>query len=222
MVHRLSDLGAVCTHAAQGASREGFDAEWRGVDLLTVEGDMVNRCELFDEGDLDAALAKFDQLSLPARRPNAAARVYERILAHFAARDRAAITQILAEDVSTEDRRRVVNAGLRNGRDAVIAEIAAIAEVGTANLASEIIATRGERLVLTRGRAWAGAQRPDAFRADLLDVVEIDADEQVVARVIFDPDDFDAAIEELDARYLTGEGAVMRARGPLLQGPMPP
>ena len=49
VVHRLSDLGAVCTHAGHGISHEGFDAEWRGVDLLTVEGDMVNRCEVFDE-----------------------------------------------------------------------------------------------------------------------------------------------------------------------------
>ena len=30
--------------------------------LLTVEGDLINRCELFDETDLDAALARFDEL----------------------------------------------------------------------------------------------------------------------------------------------------------------
>ena len=62
-MHRLSDLGAVVTHAAHGTSQEGFDAEWRGVDILTVDGDMVNRCEVFDEADLDAALAKFEELS---------------------------------------------------------------------------------------------------------------------------------------------------------------
>ena len=28
-VHRLSDLGAVLTHAVNGTSPEGFDAEWR-------------------------------------------------------------------------------------------------------------------------------------------------------------------------------------------------
>ncbi len=62
-VHRLSDLGAVVTHAAHGTSQEGFDAEWRVIDLVTVEGDLVNRCEMFDEADLDAALARFDELS---------------------------------------------------------------------------------------------------------------------------------------------------------------
>ena len=62
-VHRLNDLGAVCHPCGAWVSHEGFDAEWREVNILTVEGDMVNRCEIFDEADLDAALAKFDELS---------------------------------------------------------------------------------------------------------------------------------------------------------------
>ena len=32
-VHRLSDLGAVVTHAAQGTSQQGFDAEWREISI---------------------------------------------------------------------------------------------------------------------------------------------------------------------------------------------
>ena len=61
-VHRLSDLGAVVTHAAHGTSHQGLNAEWRGVHLLTLDAGMVNRCEMFDEADLDAALARFDEL----------------------------------------------------------------------------------------------------------------------------------------------------------------
>ena len=38
-------------------------------------------------------------------------------------------------------------------------------------------------------------------------VVEIDADERMAAVVVFDVDDFDAAIAELDARYVAGEAA---------------
>ena len=41
----------------------------------------------------------------------------------------------------------------------------------------------------------------------MIDIVEIDADERIAARVVFDPDDIDAAFEELDARYLAGEAA---------------
>ena len=61
-VHRLSNLGAIVTQATQGTSPDGFDAEWLEVNLLTVEDDLINRCEVFDEADLDAALARFDQL----------------------------------------------------------------------------------------------------------------------------------------------------------------
>ena len=67
-VHRLSKIGAVVSHLARGISQEGFDAEWRDVNVLAVEGDMLTRSELFDESDLDAAIARFDELSRPATR----------------------------------------------------------------------------------------------------------------------------------------------------------
>ena len=55
-VHRLNDLGAVVTHAAHATSQEGPDVEWHEISLLTVNGGVVDRCEIFDEADLDAAL----------------------------------------------------------------------------------------------------------------------------------------------------------------------
>ena len=62
IAHRVNDLGAVFTWAGHGTSHEGFEAEWRGVTLMTVDGEMVSRMEVFDEGDLDAALARFEEL----------------------------------------------------------------------------------------------------------------------------------------------------------------
>ena len=41
----------------------------------------------------------------------------------------------------------------------------------------------------------------------MLGIIEIDADMRIAATVVFDPDDIDAAFEELDARYLAGEAA---------------
>ena len=64
-VHRLSELGAVVTQALKATSPEGFDADWRMIEIFTVEGDLLSRCEMFDEADLDAALARFDELSPP-------------------------------------------------------------------------------------------------------------------------------------------------------------
>ena len=63
VAHRVNDLGAVFTWAGHGTSHEGFEAEWRGVTLMTVDGEMVSRMEVFDEEDLDAALASFEQLN---------------------------------------------------------------------------------------------------------------------------------------------------------------
>ena len=63
-----------------GTSHEGFDAEWRGVEIMTVDGDLVNRSEVFDEDDLEAALARFEELSQPAPRlENAASQASERL-----------------------------------------------------------------------------------------------------------------------------------------------
>ncbi len=60
-------------------NEKGFDAEWRGIHVLTVDGDLLSRFEVFDEADLDAAIARFDQLSRPAPRlENTASRVDER------------------------------------------------------------------------------------------------------------------------------------------------
>ena len=103
-----------------------------GINVLTVEGDLINRCELFDEADLDAALARFEELHPQQRRlENAASQVTERFRACFAARDWNAMAEMLADNLFTDDRRRVVGAGVRHGRDAHIADLRAIADLGT-------------------------------------------------------------------------------------------
>ena len=81
------------------------------------------------------------------------------------------------------------------------------ADVGVTNVTSTVIATRGERLALSRARFSGRDQRPEAFQTEVLGIVEINADDRIAARVVFDPDDIDAAFAELDARYLAGEAA---------------
>ena len=123
-VHRLSDLGAVITQAIHGTSQEGFDAEWQNIGIFTFEGDLANRCEIFDETDMDAALARFDELHpRPRQLGNAASRVEQRFTTYFATRNWAAIAGLIATDFSTDDRRRAINAGVRHGRDAEIARL---------------------------------------------------------------------------------------------------
>ena len=112
-VHRLSNCGALVTHVARGTSQAGFDAEWRDIHLLDGRRQTLSRSELFDEADLDTALARFDELSRPvpepwvtpqAKRPHASAE-------QFAAQDWNAMTELLADDYVNDDRRRVETPG---------------------------------------------------------------------------------------------------------------
>jgi hypothetical protein len=66
-VHQLTNAGMVGTVVARGTSEEDFNAEWREIALLAFNGDLLSRCELFDETDLDAALARFEELERSAQ-----------------------------------------------------------------------------------------------------------------------------------------------------------
>ena len=93
-MHRLSGFGAVATYQANGASPEGFDGEWRIILLLTVQGDRIDRCEVFDESDLATALARFDELHpQPPRLENAASQLVQRFRTYFAARNWTAVAE---------------------------------------------------------------------------------------------------------------------------------
>ena len=101
----------------------------------------------------------------------------------------------------------MVNAGVRRDRDAEIKDFRSAADLGVTHATSNTIATRGERLALTRSRYSHSDEDSEAFSAELLGIVEINADDRIEAWVVFDLDDFDAAIAELDSRYLAGEAA---------------
>ncbi|MEB3020790.1 BTAD domain-containing putative transcriptional regulator [Mycolicibacter sp. MYC098] len=207
-VHRLNDLGAVYTYMAQEISQDGFHSEWRAVGVITFEGDLVNRCEIYNEADLDAAIARFEELGRPALRPeNTASRVGARFEASFAARHWNTVAGLMADDVTTDDRRPLVGVGVRCGRDTVLADWQATAQIGVQTITATVIAIRGERLVLHRYRFCGHDQQPEAFRTDVLGVLEIDSNQRITSGVMFDLGDLDAALEELDARYLAGEAA---------------
>ncbi len=230
-VHRLTDVGAVMTCVAHGTSQQGFDAEEPGIAMLTVQGGLINRFEYFDDADLDTALARFDELSRPAPRlENAASRMYQRYIAFWAAHDWDALAELLADEIIHEDRRRVVNGGVQRGRDLVISNMRAITDVGVRNIEFSVIATRGDRLAIGRSRVSGSGQWPEAFGTELLNIVEVDADNRIWAGVAFDLDDIDAAFEELDARYLAGGAAthahtwmlVMQAYAAMNRRELPP
>jgi class 3 adenylate cyclase len=206
-VHRLNDRGAVVTHALQGTSQEGFEAEWREIHLMTLDGELFNRSEMFDEDDLDAALARFEHLSRGAQLSNTASRMYERFQKRLAEGDLDAMASMLSDDICSEDRRHIVSAGIRHGRDAALDDARVIAGLGVGNTATTVLATRGERLALRHTQYTVGHEQAGAYHINLLEVVVVNIDERISAAVTFDPDDLDSAFAELDARYLAGEAA---------------
>ena len=190
-------------------ARSARDSRWRP----------LNRCEIFDETDLDAALARFDELQPQAPRlENAASRVEQGSWRDFAARNR---RDSLRSSPMKFHRRSPSDSGgrSRDGRDAVIAEMPAMADGRRHEHNVAIVATRGERLALTRIATPRPRPRAERFHVEVLDVVEIDAEERVVAHVEFDPNDLGAAFEELDGRYLAGEAADRANNGRPLRGP---
>ena len=171
---------------------------------------MLVHCEFFDEVDLDAAIARFDELDRrPPRLANAATEAVERIWALFTVRDWRAIAKLVAEDVMVEDRRRVGNDGTRQGRDAGIEELRTASEIGSTITVERVVATRGDHLAVVQVRA--AVRDPEATQHDAFNVVQIDTDGRLSHVVVFDFEDFNAAIAELDARYAGDEAAALLA-----------
>ena len=117
-----------------------------------------------------------------------------------------ALSEILADDIAIDDRRRVVNAGIMHGRDADIADMRGVIDVGITNISSTLIATRGDRLDLCR-TCISGQDRPEAFQIEFFTSSRSTPTSGSWHGSLFDLDDVDAAFEELDARYLAGEAA---------------
>jgi hypothetical protein len=173
---------------------------------LTVEGDLISRAEMFDEADLHAALARFDEISRPPRLENAATRTWARVADRYNRRDLDGFLAHHTVDGRYDDRRK----GLRDeGLVGRTHTRALLFEAPTSwRMEVEPIAIRGYHLGLTccRFRDVDEADRPIAVEAFVL--TELNDDELVCHTAIFDPDDINGAIGELTARWIaSGEVA---------------
>jgi hypothetical protein len=207
-VHRLNTLGAVFTHTAYGTSREGFDAEWRTSVLLTVDGDLINRLELFDDADIDAALARLDELNRSAPQlENAATRAWARIADAYNRRDLDGFLAQTTIEGRLEDRRKLLRAE-HEGPERRKAAEAWLRAPESWRMEIEPIAIRGDRLGLTRERSRDTAEADQPIVVETLTLTETDDSELVCYTVLFGPDDINGAMAELTARWIaSGEVA---------------
>ena len=114
----------------------------------------------------------------------------ECFLAHFAGREWDAMPQILGDNFSYDDRRRVVGSESEMVETPTSRTCGRAPTCGPQNVTPTVMATRGERLVLAHLRFPGRDQGPEAFVTDVLGIIEINADERMVAFVSFELDDF--------------------------------
>ena len=206
-VHRLSDRGAVVTHVVRGP-RSRVRRRVAKIVLLTVKGDAVSRGELFDETDLDTALARFDEINRPAPAvENASTRAWARLTEAFNRRDVNGFIALTTADGRLDDRRKglhsVLDGPARQNNFHQLLELTP----SPWRMEVEPIAIRGSRLSLIRGCLRDYADTDSPITLELLTVMEVSNGGLMHDTVNFDPDDLDAAFAELDVRYLAGEAA---------------
>ena len=112
------------------------------------------------------------------------------------------VAAMYAIDVVAIDRRSVVSVPILRGRAEIRENLAALRDVGFTRVRAEVIAVRGDRLVLHRHVFSTDDNR----EMKTLGLNEWDNGE-VVRRVVFDEDALADAVAELEDRYLAGEGA---------------
>ena len=200
---RLSARGAFWVASWVG-TREGgaFETPW----IIVSEHDAAGVVQRFDQYDverLDAALARFEELTPDplAIPPNAATRTAARLDECFATGDMEALAAGIAPSCAYDDRRR----GIRNSgdRETFLASGRLIQATGTRPTRTPL-ATAGERLALAH-TLWRNERL--GTEVETLDVTEVDAEGRIVAFITFDPDDRRSASEEMFVRFHRGEGA---------------
>ncbi|MBV8960437.1 MAG: nuclear transport factor 2 family protein, partial [Actinobacteria bacterium] len=108
---------------------------------------------------------------------------------------------LLHPDYVMEDRRPTFGTRFPN-REAMVPWMRETMAIGLTGVTLDTIALRGERLALC-SRAWLARD----FEVTSLCLMETDEEGRAVWAALYDPDQLEEALDELEARYLAGEGA---------------
>ncbi|HYC23564.1 MAG TPA: nuclear transport factor 2 family protein, partial [Candidatus Bathyarchaeia archaeon] len=157
----------------------------------------------------DSAPASPGDPSPPAETPrwieNAATRSLDRFEDACRARDWEGIAVLLGAGFRNQDRRKMIR--LELDRDQFLESMRLVLEVSPAPISTQVLATRGDRSVLVRARFAGNDREIGPSEAEWLMALEVDAAGNRVTMITFDPEDLDAAFDELTERYAAGEGA---------------
>ena len=188
-----------------GTTADGNAYAWEFVQVMQTAADGRGlRRDLYADTQWDEALARFDELATEdGDAPEPENRITRRLRRWLLRTEHGAPTSsaTIADDVVILDRRSGVSAGTISGREDFAANARAHFDV-FADARITVLAVRGDRLALVRME-----YRADGFVSPRLNLFEADESGRIVALVVLDEDDLDAALEELDARHAAIESA---------------
>jgi hypothetical protein len=154
---------------------------------------------MFEVEHLDYALARLAELRLG--RTNAATRARERQTFAFGARDWDAVRRLATADFTYEDRGK--RALVTGDVEAQVASMQFTSQPGF-RPRGELIGTFGDRVALDHV-VFSGEPGGDAFELERIRVLEADADGQLRAVIMFDPEDQLQASHEAMRRFAAAE-----------------
>jgi hypothetical protein len=197
------------------ASGGAYEMELLALVVFGADGRHA-RIEWFDCDRAAEALARFDDLGpSSAEEPpsagraasleNAATRAYGRGLDALQARDWPRFAAFFAPGFRGIDRRKMLQMEL--DRDEWLVSARPIVEMTSTRPSYEVLATRGDLLMLARYCRQGSDELVGPSEIEFLLVLEVDGRGDHVGVVMFNLDDLDAAHAELDRRYTAGEAA---------------
>ncbi len=184
----------------RGTRADGGAYESEYLQIFVRSGRHLTRFEIFELDDLDAALARFEELRPdPLRIPgNAASRAQDRWSEVCARRDWDALRALYADDVMLDDRRPLTR-NTTSGLDTLVANARYLWETSGGRVQSTRLAVAGDRLALELHRWCARAGVPE-FEVDRLELTEVDEQGRFRRITLFDAADRAAASTEMAER----------------------
>ena len=200
---RFTTGGIVAQLAVAGTTVDGSPIELMYIVAGTVRDGKALRAELYDWNELDRAIARFEELTdTEAYRlaETACTRRGVEFGKYFAAGDWTALAALLSENHAMQDKRDAVHAE-QIGRGPMVEMLRTGARHGSKRGQTSAVATRGERLALLRAATWIGLNDPSAANECLV-LHELNDRGEFSATVVYEADQLDEALDDLDERFI--------------------
>jgi class 3 adenylate cyclase/tetratricopeptide (TPR) repeat protein len=197
----LSADAAVTVLAWQGELDGGGDFESSRVLVSKRSGQRLRSIDFYDLDQLDQAYARYDELvgTVAPAFTNAATRFVDAWVEAWRTNQWQQGDELFAPEFRSHDRRSLSRLDL--SRDEFLRGIQNTAATGV-RVEATLLATRGDRLAL-----WQQTIIGTDWDMAVVSLVEVDEHGRALTTWTVDEQDVEAAFEELEARFLTGEGA---------------